>query len=230
MKSLENDILKKNCAREALKCIKNDSIVGLGGGSTISYLMQYIKESKDVNIKVVTPSFKTKMLCIENGIEVLHTCSVDRIDIAFDGCDQVDKELNALKSGGGIHTKEKLIAAMSDDYILLVDDSKFVDTLTFKYPVVLEILKDSLKYVIKKVVELGGEPYIRKSGAKDGPTVSDGGNLLLDVNFKNVIDIKTLERNLTSINGVIDTSLFVGVVTKVLISSKNGINIISKNN
>ncbi len=117
---------------------------------------------------------------------------------------------------------------MSDDYILLVDDSKFVDTLTFKYPVVLEILKDSLKYVIKKVVELGGEPFIRKSGAKDGPTVSDGGNLLLDVNFKNVIDIKTLERNLTSINGVIDTSLFVGVVTKVLISSKNGINIISK--
>ncbi len=55
MKSLENDILKKNCAREALKYIKNDSIVGLGGGSTISYLMQYIKESKDVNIKVVTP-------------------------------------------------------------------------------------------------------------------------------------------------------------------------------
>jgi len=108
----DND-LKKICAKEAMKYIKNGMIVGLGGGRSIAYLIEYIKEDKNLKVKVVTPSTKTKMLCIENELEVLHTCSVDKIDVAFDGCDQVDKALNALKSGGGIHTKEKLIASMA---------------------------------------------------------------------------------------------------------------------
>lgn len=117
---------------------------------------------------------------------MLHTCSVERVDVAFDGCDEVDEALNALKSGGGIHTKEKLIAPMADDYILLVDDTKFVKKLTFKYPVVLEILQDSLKYVERLVTELGGKPSIRSSSSKDGFTISDNGNLLMDVYFYNV--------------------------------------------
>jgi len=118
-------------------------------------LIEYIKETKGLKVKVVTPSAKTKMLCIKNGLEVTHTYSVDKVDLAFDGCDEVDEKLNALKSGGGIHTKEKLSAAMADEYILLVDNTKFVKTLTFKHPVVLEILEDALKYVERLVaVEL----------------------------------------------------------------------------
>ncbi len=152
---MTSDDLKKACAKEALKYIKNNTIIGLGGGSTISYLIDYIKEDKYINVKVVTPSMKTQMLCIKNGLEVLHTSSVDKVFVAFDGCDEVDLNLNALKSGGGIHTKEKLIASMTDDYILLVDDTKVSDTLTFKQPVVLEILQDSLSYVERKIEELG---------------------------------------------------------------------------
>ena len=75
--------LKKNCAKEALKYIKDNTVIGLGGGQTISYLVDFIKEEK-LNVKVVTPSMKTKMLCIKNGLEVLHTFSVDKIDVAFD--------------------------------------------------------------------------------------------------------------------------------------------------
>jgi ribose 5-phosphate isomerase A len=225
---LTSDDLKKACAKEALKYIKNNTIIGLGGGSTISYLIDYIREDKELNVKVVTPSMKTQMLCIKNGLEVLHTCSVDKVVVAFDGCDEVDLNLNALKSGGGIHTKEKLIASMSDDYILLVDDTKVLNTLTFKHPVVLEILQDSLGYVERIVTELGGKLTIRNSSAKDGFTISDNGNLLIDVTFENVTDIYKLENSLKNICGVVDTSLFVNVVTKALVTGIDGIRVISK--
>lgn len=224
----DND-LKKNCAKEAMKYIEEGMIIGLGGGRSIAYLIDYIKENKNLKIKVVTPSTKTKMLCIENGIEVIHTCSVDKVAVAFDGCDQVDENLNALKSGGGIHTKEKLIGSMSKEYILLVDEDKFEKRLTFKAPVVLEILEDSLKYVERKVLELGGKPLIRSSDIKDGFTISDSGNLLMNVNFNEVKDIYELNKSLKNICGVIETSLFINIITKVIIASENGIRVIDKN-
>ena len=221
--------LKKNCAKEALKYIKDNTVIGLGGGQTISYLVDFIKEEK-LNVKVVTPSMKTKMLCIKNGLEVLHTFSVDKIDVEFDGCNHVDKHLNALKSGGGIHTREKIIGSMADDYILLVDEEKFEEKLSFKDPVVLEILKESLGYVERKVKELGGTPVVRCSSIKDGFTISDDGNLLLDVEFKNIEDAEKLNDDLIKICGVVETSLFTDVVTKAVIASEKGIRVISKNN
>jgi len=226
---VNSEDIKKKCAKEAMQYIQSNTIIGLGGGSTISYLIDYIKDSENLDIKIVTPSFQTKMLCMNKGLEVLHTCAVDKVSVAFDGCDEVDENLIALKSGGGIHTKEKLIANMAEDYILLVDDTKFVPTLTFKHPVVLEILEDSLKYVEKKVIELGGKPYVRKSSAKDGLTISDNGHVLMDVHFHDIQDVYELENSLKSICGVIDTSLFTSVVTKVIIASEEGIKVVSNN-
>jgi len=223
----DND-LKKNCAKEAIKYIKSGMIIGLGGGRSIAYLIEHIKEDKNLNVKIVTPSTKTRLLCIENGLEVLHTCSVDKVDVAFDGCDQVDETLNALKSGGGIHTKEKLIASMAKEYILLVDEAKVEKTLTFKAPVVLEILEDSLKYVERRVLELGGKPVVRSSDIKDGFTISDNGNLLMNVDFNDVKDIYELNNSLINVCGVIETSLFTNVITKAIIASEKGIRVISK--
>ena len=226
---MDSNDLKKICAKEAMKYIRDGMIIGLGGGRSIAYLIEYIKEDKNLKVKVVTPSTKTKFLCIENGLEVLHTCSVDKVAVAFDGCDQVDENFNALKSVGGIHTKEKLIGSMSEEYILLVDEEKLEKRLTFKAPVVLEVLEDSIKYVEKKVIELGGKPLIRTSDIKDGFTISDNGNLLMNVTFNEVKNIQELNRKLKNICGVIETSLFTDVITKVIIASENGIRVISKN-
>jgi len=223
----DND-LKKSCAKEAIKYIKDGMVIGLGGGRSIAYLIEHIKEDKNLNVRVVTPSTKTKLLCIENGLEVLHTCAVDKVDVAFDGCDQVDENLNALKSGGGIHTKEKLIANMAEEYILLVDEAKVEKTLKFKAPVVLEILEDSLKYVERKVLELGGKPVVRISDIKDGFTISDNGNLLMNVAFNEVKDMYKLNNSLINICGVIETSLFTDVITKAIVASEKGIRVISK--
>ena len=135
---------------EALKLIKNNMTIGLGGGSTISYLVGYIKEAQ-LDVKVVTPSLSTAQSCIKNGLHLLPTWAVDHLDIAFDGCDEVDLKLNALKSGGAIHTKEKIIASMADDYVLLVDESKVFEQLPLNLPIALEVFPEALSYVTKKL-------------------------------------------------------------------------------
>lgn len=219
--------MKERCAREAVKLIKNNTIVGLGAGKTISYLVNFIKEAK-LNIKIVTPSFETEKLCIENGLITVPTWAVDHIDIAFDGCNEVDRNLYALKSGGGVHTKEKIIGKMADDYILLIDESKFSEILTFKDPVTLEIFPESIGYVSKKIRELGGNPILRKSSSKDGLTISDNGLIIMDTFFTKVSDIKKLHDDIMAITGVAECSLFCDVVTKVLIAYENGFKIISK--
>lgn len=219
--------MKRKCAKEALSYIKDKSIIGLGGGTTISYLVSYIKES-ELDVKIVTPSFETEKLCIENGLVVLPTWPVESISVAFDGCDEIDKELNALKSGGGIHTKEKIIASMADEYILLVDESKVSNKLEFKYPVVLEIIPESKSIVEKEVRKLGGIPKLRVSNSKDGVTISDHGLFLMDVKFnkEDIIDISVLNDKLKKIVGVLDTSLFYNIVTKALVVGENGVRLI----
>lgn len=221
--------MKRRCAKEALKYIKDNMTIGLGGGSTIGYLISYIKES-ELNVKVVTPSFKTASLCIENGLQVVPTWSVSNIDIAFDGCDEVDEELNALKSGGGIHTKEKIIASMSREYILLVDESKFVRELEFNHPIVLEIIPESNGYVELIIRDLGGETKMRSSEAKDGITITDNGLFLIDAFFdKNKISsIEKLNQDLNSIVGIVDTSLFYNIATKVIVASNEEIKVIER--
>ncbi|MDO6658091.1 ribose 5-phosphate isomerase A [Anaerobacillus sp. 1_MG-2023] len=219
--------MKQKCAKAALEYITDETITGLGGGSTIGYLIDFIKEEK-LNVKVVTPSLKTKHLCVNQGLEVLPTITVEEVDVAFDGCDEVDEKLHALKSGGGIHTHEKLIAQMAKDYILLVDDSKVVPELSYQHPVVLEVLQDSLAFVLKKVGEMDGKAEVRSSSAKDGYTVTDYGNFLIDVWFEKGQESVQLEKRLKEIPGVIDVSLFASVVTKALVASGEGIYEISK--
>lgn len=218
--------MKKRCAEEALKYIKNNRIIGLGGGATIAFLIDFIKEA-ELNVKIVTPSFQTEKLCIEKGLNILPLWSVNHIDIAFDGCDEVDYNLNALKSGGAIHTKEKITAKMADEYILLVDESKVSEKLTFKHPVVLEIFKESIGYVEREIRKLNGEPVLRKS-SKDGLTISDNGLIIMDTYFKNIDDIQALHDSLLNITGVADISLFCNTVTKALVVSENGFKLISK--
>ncbi|RYM04653.1 ribose 5-phosphate isomerase A [Sporolactobacillus sp. THM7-7] len=227
MNQTASDSLKKACARKALSCIDNHTIIGLGGGSTIGYLIGFLRE-KNLDVKIVTPSEKTKRQCLQSGLEVLHTEAVSGVDVAFDGCDQVDEQLRAMKSGGGIHTKEKLIAQMAGDYILLVDTSKFVRRLTFNQPVVLEILEDAVSYVEKQAIALGGKPAMRTSGAKDGLTISDNGHPLMDVFFSEVEDIDTLQNRLKAVAGVIETSLFTREVTKALVAGNHGMRWITK--
>lgn len=212
--------MKKKCALYASKLVKDGMVVGLGGGSTISYLIDYVK---DKDIKVVSPSSKTVLLAQKAGLTVLNTQYVDHVDIAFDGCDEVDSHLNALKSGGGIHTQEKIIASMADEYIVLVDESKFHETLAFKVPVVVEVLPKAYSVVKKKLEELNGIVEWRSASNKDGFLISDEGNILLDVYFDGVQNIRLLNQTLLMMPGVVDTSLFVDILTEMILVNDKGV-------
>lgn len=213
-------IMKKKCALYASKLVKDGMVVGLGGGSTISYLIDYVK---DKDIKVVSPSSKTVLLAQKMGLTVLNTQYVDHVDIAFDGCDEVDSHLNALKSGGGIRTQEKIIASMADEYIVLVDESKFHETLAFKVPVVVEVLPKAYSVVKKKLEKLNGNVELRTASNKDGFLMSDEGNILLDVYFDGVQDIRLLNQTLLMMPGVVDTSLFVDILTGMILVNDKGV-------
>ncbi|MBB5182816.1 ribose 5-phosphate isomerase A [Catenisphaera adipataccumulans] len=211
---------KKRCAQKALTLIPDHSVIGLGGGQTVSYLVDDLASS-GLDVQVVTPSMNTAWHCKEAGLQVLPTWMVDHVDAAFDGCDEVDYDYNALKSGGAIHTDEKIIASMADRYIVLVDPGKVSETLSFRHPVVLEVIQEAYSIVLRRVKELGGRPEVRRSKNKDGFLRSDHGNLILDVQFPQPDDISALDWELNHIYGVVDTSLVVGLINGVMIAKEN---------
>lgn len=216
--------VKEKCAEAALPWIESGMTIGLGGGSTIQHLINRI-HANQLDVTIVTPSFVTRRACLEKGLRVVETGDVSLIDLAFDGCDQVDARHHALKIGGGIHTEEKLIATMAKRYVLLVDDSKFVERLTFDHPVVLEVLPQAFTYVSEKVQEL---PWVeslqvRQSLNSDGALVTVNGNRLLDVIVHPSKDSIEVQHQLSQVRGVVDTSLFTDVVTHIIVASNQDI-------
>lgn len=221
--------LRRECAKKAMGYIKNNSIIGLGAGRNILALIDLISEEmkSGFKVKVVTPSDTTREICFERGIEVLPTHLVSEVDVAFDGCGEVDKNFYASKGGGGVFLKEKLIGAMAKDYILLIDEEKFKENLTPNHIVTIEVIKSSLAYVNKKVNDLGGSPVVRKCN-KDGYLITDDGNILVDISFKNIIDFKKLNEELKNIVGVVETSIFIEEVSKLIVASEKEIRILNK--
>ena len=222
--------IRKECAKKAIGYIKNDSIIGLGAGRNITTLIEVISEEikSGFKVKVITPSDTTREICFQRGIEVLPTHLVEEVDVAFDGCGEVDSNFYASKGGGGVFLKEKIIASIAKDYILLIDEEKLKDSLNPNHVVSIEVTKVSLAYVNKKVKALGGNPVVRKSVNKDGYLVTDDGNLLVDISFENILDFKKLNDDLRSIVGVIETSIFTEEITKLIVASESGIRVLEK--
>lgn len=203
--------MKRQCAKEAVKWVPEKGTIGLGGGETIGYLAEYLKET-GFGGQIVTPSEQTRKVCQQLGLSVTETEEVSRVDIAFDGCDQVDYSLNAIKSGGGIHTREKIIGKMADDYVLLVDETKVVKQLDFKLPIVLEIVPEAKGYLEKKIQKFGGRTSMRSKN-------------LMEVWFEEQRELEILDRELKQMTGVVETSLFYQVATKAIVAGKQGITV-----
>jgi ribose 5-phosphate isomerase A len=223
---------KQEAAAKAITFIKGNNIVGLGAGSTIACMVDYLKTkiNKGLSIQLVTSSFTTRQILLKENLTLLPIEFCKEIDIYFDGCDQFDKQLNALKSGGGIHTQEKILASMATQFILVGDDSKLVDTFDSKYPLVIEMLPQSVQFVpyqIKKIFP-GVRTNMRLSDKKDGAVITENGNYLLDVYFEQWPLLSSINQILKNIAGVVETSLFYGMAHKVIIAGANGVRILDK--
>ena len=224
--------MKQIVAEAAIKEVKSDMILGLGSGSTaalmIKSLADEIHSGKLHNIKGVATSFQSEVLALELDIPLIDLASVSKIDLAIDGADEVDPGFQLIKGGGACHVREKLVASKANQLLIVVDETKLVQNLNKSFPLPVEVLPNSWKQVKGVISEMDGSSTLRMASKKAGPVVTDQGNLILDVFFKNGIkNPKDIEISVNNIPGVLENGLFVDLTSKVLVGKiENGIPVV----
>ena len=221
--------LKKVAAHEAAQWIPEHGTVGLGAGTTIAYLVDMLDPNRK-NLSITTSSQQTYKLLEEKGFRPIPINSLSAIDLYFDGCDEIDHELNALKSGGGIHTHEKLLASMAREFIILADETKWVEKFSPDCPLVLELIPESESFVRARLDPRKDISDIRLRETKDqmGPWITGNGNILLDIWFTEWPAPAGLNESLKSITGILETSLFYQMCKKAVIATKQGVKLVEQ--
>ena len=214
--------MKQAVALAAVDQIENGMILGLGSGATaalmIEALAMKIKSGEIKDVVGVTTSFQGEVLASELGIPLKSLSSVSGIDLAIDGADEVDPKFQLIKGGGACHVQEKLVAALAKKFIVVVDSTKLVKKLNLDFKLPVEVLPSAWKQVQKTLNDLGGIGNLRMAQKKAGPIVTDQGNLILDLSFRNGIDQpELLESQINNIPGVLENGLFVNLTDQVLV-------------
>jgi ribose 5-phosphate isomerase A len=215
------DALKKAAALAAADLVQTHTVVGLGSGSTIAFLIEELGErirQGRLQIVSVPTSYDTRLLARACGIPLLDAMDVDRVDLTIDGADEVDPAGNMIKGGGGAHVMEKLVAALAYRFVVIVDETKCVQTLGGrKYPVPVEVIAPALPFVARCLRDLGGKAVVRNGSGKLGPVISDLGHPIINVDFGPITDAPRLNNIFDSIPGVVGHGLFIGMADQVIV-------------
>jgi len=212
---------KRRAGIAAAAMVRDGDVVGLGTGSTAAHaIIELGRRIRDDGIAIVgiPTSFSAAMLARTHGVPVRTLDDVEGIDIAIDGADEVDPRKNLIKGGGAAHTREKVLATAAKRFVVVVDDSKLVSRLGERAPVPIEVIPMALAPVLRSLRAIGGSPELRMGVRKDGPVVSDEGNLIVDVRFERIDDPASLEARLNAIPGILENGLFVGLASLVLVA------------
>lgn len=214
-------VMKQEVGRAAAARVKSGSIVGLGTGSTTAFAIQFLgdrlKSGELQDVKGVPTSFQASVLAKKYGIPLVTLDDIDGIDIAIDGADEVDPQKNLIKGGGAAHTREKIVDSLAKEFIVVVDSSKMVDRLGSTFALPIEVLPLAITPVTRAIEKLGGKPELRLGIKKDGPVITDQGNMVLDVTFAAIDHPAELEKTLNNIPGVLENGLFIGLADLILI-------------
>jgi ribose 5-phosphate isomerase A len=216
--------LKEMAAKSAVSLVEDGQVVGLGTGSTAVFAIQEIaRRIKDEGLDIVgiPTSVATENLARSLDIPLATVDEQPEIDIDIDGADQVDPNLDLIKGGGGAHTREKEVAKHSKKFIVIVDDSKISDTLDIPVPVEVEL--DLWKSAAKELKVLGGAPGLRI--IQQAPFITDNKNYILDCDFGTLTNPAQLEKDINSIEGVIDNGIFVELTSEVHVGTADGVKI-----
>lgn len=223
---------KQQAAQEAAKLIKPHSTIGLGAGSTMIHLVNALKQSPGLaqTLTVASSSFVTRQFLLQQDFRVSESGWLSRLDYYFDGCDQFDWRLTALKSGGGVHAAEKVLAAMADQFILVGDSGKRADRLTNTYPLVVEVIPEALAYVTDRLKRFFNptRSELRLSDKKDGAVITERGNYLIDNWFDTFPEPGILNDRVTALPGVLEHSLFFNMAHKAITAGPDGIVVYTK--
>jgi len=218
---------KQLAAEKSIEFIKDGMIVGLGTGSTVFFLVNKLAElvKQGLNITCVSTSHQTSELAKSLGIKILNLNDVDQIDLTIDGADEVDKNLNGIKGGGGALLYEKIVAKASNKVIWIVDSSKFVEKLG-RFPLPVEIISFGSKQLFNRFDELGFSPQIRKNGNNN--FITDSGNLIVDLHLNEIDDAIILERQIKLMHGVVEVGLFNNIADTVIVGKEKSTEIFSR--
>lgn len=204
---------KKIAAIEAVKYIEENTIVGVGTGSTVNHFIDALEPIKHLIDGAVSSSEASTERLKAMGIPVYDLNAVDNIPVYVDGADESDAGLNLIKGGGGALTREKIIAAVSEKFICIADGSKLVDVMG-DFPLPVEVIPMARSYVARELVKLDGDPVYREN------FITDNGNIILDVHNLKITDPKALESAINQITGVVTNGLFAHRGADVLLLGK----------
>lgn len=215
---MNQDELKESVAIEAIQYIEDDMKVGLGTGSTMYYAIKHLGErvKEGLNIVCVPTSEKTAEWAQKFEIPLSDFSEIRSLDIAIDGADEVDENLQLIKGGGGALLREKIVADAAKKFIVIVDESKVVKTLG-KYKLPIEVIPFGWKITAQSIESLGCKAILRKKEEEE-IFVTDNQNYILDCDFSEIHHPEQLNHALKSIVGVVETGLFINMTKKVLVS------------
>ena len=207
---------KKIAAEAALEYVTPGSIIGVGTGSTVNHFIDLLAEKMHGEIEAAVSSSETSTQRMQKyGIRVIELNDARRLTVYVDGADESNHQLHLIKGGGGALTREKIIAAASDQFICIADESKLVDTLG-KFPLPVEVIPMARILVVEELEKLGGNPIWREE------FVTDNGNIILDIHNLQIENALKLESQINQITGVVSVGLFAHRPADVLLLGGDG--------
>ena len=219
---MTQDEMKIEVAKAALKYVVPDSIIGVGTGSTANFFIDELATIKERIDGTVASSVATANRLKDHGITVFDLNDVEKISVYIDGADESDEQLNLIKGGGGALTREKIVAAVSNQFVCIADESKLVSELG-AFPLPVEVIPMSANNVKRQIVKMTGGSAILRDGF-----TTDNGNLILDIHNLKIKDPKRLENQLNNIVGVVTNGLFACRGADILLlGTSNGVQTIT---
>lgn len=220
---MANEEEKEAAGRAAAKLVREGDVVGLGTGSTAYFAVTALGERVKVGMQIlgIPTSMQTAELARAVGIPLTNLDEHPEIDITLDGADEVDRHLNLIKGGGGALLREKVVASASKRMIVVADSSKFVERLG-KFPLPVEVISFARTVVERRIMSLGASVKLR--ARSDGSSyLTDNGNPILDCSFGQIENPAALAEKLSSIAGIVEHGLFIGLTERALIGRAEGV-------
>ena len=217
---MTQDEMKKNAAWAALEFIPRNTVVGVGTGSTVNHFIDALASIKYDIKGALSSSVQSTEKLKALGIQVLDLNSIDSFSVYVDGADEINAQKHMIKGGGAALTREKIVAAVADTFICIVDQSKQVEVLG-KFPLPVEVIPMASSYVARELTKLGGRPVLRAG------VTTDNGNVILDVHDLAITEPLVLEQQINNIVGVVTNGIFAQrAADMVLVGSATGTQVI----
>jgi ribose 5-phosphate isomerase A len=216
---MDQNALKLQAAKAAIAYVPENTIIGVGTGSTVNFFIAELIKIRDRLKGAVSSSEASSRLLREGGIDVLELNDAGTLSIYVDGADEVTRHLAMIKGGGAALTREKIVAGASERFICIADQSKLVDVLG-KFPLPVEVIPMARSFVARELVKLGGHPEWRVREGK--AVVTDNGNWILDVHGLSIVNPPLLETEINQIPGVVTNGLFARRGADVLLLAAPG--------